>query len=81
MTHKQSIFRAGAIGTNQRFVAQTVSELQASEVDTPLKINQKITFFIVQSKTDAKVTFLELEKLPIRKVFFVPEPLGPTRGP
>ena len=60
MTHKKSIFCAGAIGTNQRFVAQTVSELQASEVDTPSKNNQKITFFIVQSKTDAKVTFLEL---------------------
>ena len=62
MTHKQSIFRAGAIGTNQRFVAQTVSELQASEVDTLLKNNQKITFFLVQSTTDPKVTFLELGK-------------------
>ena len=39
-----------------------VSELQASEVDTPLKNNEKITFFLVQSTTDAKVTFLELGK-------------------
>ena len=62
MTHKKSIFHAGAIGTNQRFVAQTVSELQASAVDTPSKNNQKITFFIVQSTTDAKVLFLELGK-------------------
>ena len=80
MTHKKSIFRAGVIGTNWRSVAQRVSGLKASKVDPPLKNNQKITFFIVQSKTDAKVTFLELEKLPIRKVFFVPEPLGPIRG-
>ena len=62
MTDNKGIFCAGAIATNQRSVAQTVSELQASKVDTPLKNNQKIIFFIIQSTTDAKVTFLELGK-------------------
>ena len=28
-----------------------------------------------------KITFSNLKRQPIKKVFFVPEPLGPTGGP
>ena len=37
ITYKESIFRARAIGTNQKSLAQTVPELWACKANLPLK--------------------------------------------
>ena len=44
-TYKTSIIQAESNGINPRSVAQTVSEIWASKVDTPFKNLQKMLFF------------------------------------
>ena len=60
----------------KRFPSQGLTKL------TPHLKQPKMTFFHSQSTTKAKMIFSKVGKQPliIKKVFFVPEPLEPSRG-
>ena len=49
---RENIFNTGANENNQRSVAQTVSELEASKVNTPFKTkcSKKMIFHFIPSK-------------------------------
>ena len=67
-------------GTNQRFVAPLVMELELFKDRPPLKNNQKIAKLPVQSANMDKVKIFHTFKRPITKVWPLASSMGPTGG-